>query len=443
MGSGECKSDFTQKAFYKWEVLFMLWVAFFLNQADRQIYNTLIGKISQSLELSPAEAGLIATMFSLVFALLVPVSGLLAENVGKKKMICFSVMLWSIATVMSGTCTGIIGFLIFRSLATGMGEACFGPANYATISDWHSEKTRATAMSIHQTSYYLGVIASGFLAGWIADTYGWRSAFYVFGMAGVLFGIYMIFRLRDKKFCYEKSTTAPSAKNNTESNQKTSFKEALCIVFKTPSALCLALSFAGLIFVLQGYLTWATLFLQEKFSMSNAQAGFEAMFFTHISALVGVLVAGRLSDILAARFKRARILMQAAGLFIACPFILMMGLSESLAVVYIGFAGFGFWRAVFDANTYSVLYDVIPRRHHSAAAGVMLFFGFGAGSLSPYVLGLLKPILGLSSAIALLAIIWLVCSAILIFAAKFFYLKDLKNAQMLDGIFPAPQKIKL
>ena len=405
MGSGECKSDFTQKAFYKWEVLFMLWVAFFLNQADRQIYNTLIGKISQSLELSPAEAGLIATMFSLVFALLVPVSGLLAENVGKKKMICFS--------------------------------------NYATISDWHSEKTRATAMSIHQTSYYLGVIASGFLAGWIADTYGWRSAFYVFGMAGVLFGIYMIFRLRDKKFCYEKSTTAPSAKNNTESNQKTSFKEALCIVFKTPSALCLALSFAGLIFVLQGYLTWATLFLQEKFSMSNAQAGFEAMFFTHISALVGVLVAGRLSDILAARFKRARILMQAAGLFIACPFILMMGLSESLAVVYIGFAGFGFWRAVFDANTYSVLYDVIPRRHHSAAAGVMLFFGFGVGSLSPYVLGLLKPILGLSSAIALLAIIWLVCSAILIFAAKFFYLKDLKNAQMLDGIFPAPQKIKL
>ena len=154
-------------------------------------------------------------------------------------------------------------------------------------------------------------------------------------------------------------------------------------------------------------------------------------------------MAGRLSDILAARFKRARILMQAAGLFIACPFILMMGLSESLAAVYMGFAGFGFWRAVFDANTYSVLYDVIPRRHHSAAAGVMLFFGFGVGSLSPYVLGLLKPILGLSSAIALLAIIWLVCSAILIFAAKFFYLKDLKNAQMLDGIFPAPQKIKL
>lgn len=420
----------------------MLWVAFFLNQADRQIYNTLIGKISLSLDLTSAQAGLIATMFSLVFALFVPVSGLLAENVGKKKMICFSVLLWSVATVLSGASAGIISFLIFRSLATGMGEACFGPANYATISDWHSTKTRATAMSIHQTSYYLGVVVSGFLAGWIADAYGWRSAFYIFGLAGVFFGIYMIFRLKDKKFsANENPGGSNSLPPSSSRDSKTSFFDALCVVFKTPSAICLALSFAGLIFVLQGYLTWATLFLQEKFGMSNAQAGFEAMFYTHISALIGVLIAGRLSDILTKRFIRARILMQAAGLLAACPFILMMGLSNSLIVVYIGFAGFGFWRAVYDANTYSVLYDVIPRRHRSAAAGVLLFFGFGVGSLSPYILGLLKPAMGLSSAIALLALVWMVSSIILAVAAKLFYIKDLEKAKLNDACQLAQEKL--
>ena len=58
-----------KKSWYKWEVLGLLWVAFFLNQADRQIYNTLLGEISQSLQISAEQAGLIATLFNLVFFL--------------------------------------------------------------------------------------------------------------------------------------------------------------------------------------------------------------------------------------------------------------------------------------------------------------------------------------------------------------------------------------
>ena len=232
---------------YKWEVLALLWVAFFLNQADRQIYNTLLVPIKETLKLTDGEAGLIATLFSLVFALLVPISGFVADRISRKRIIVFSIILWSGATIASGACHGLLLFILFRSIATGMGEATFGPANYSTIADYHDEDTRGTAMSIHQTSYYFGVIVSGLLAGWIGERWGWRSAFYIFGAVGVLHGLLVMWRLHDK--VSEKPEPAPAEKKKDE----VKFLDSMAILFKTPTALILTIGFACLIFVLQGY----------------------------------------------------------------------------------------------------------------------------------------------------------------------------------------------
>ncbi len=414
--------EFTKSKWYKWEVLALLWVAFFLNQADRQIYNTLLVPIKESLQLTDGEAGLIATLFSLVFAVLVPLSGFIADKISRKWIIVFSIMLWSGATVISGACTGLVLFIIFRSVATGMGEATFGPANYSTIADYHGEDTRGTAMSIHQTSYYFGVIVSGLIAGWIGEMWGWRSAFYIFGAIGVIHGFIIMWRLRDKKSDDAEKQVVEKKKDDVK------FLECMAILFKTPTALILTIGFACLIFVLQGYLTWTPTFLGEKFNMDLARAGFDSMFYTHIAAFVGILLAGRVSDKLA-RFKPAyRILMQSCGLLFAAPFIVMMGLCTDMWMVYVGLAGFGFARAFFDANTYPVLYDVIPVKFHASAAGVMLFLGFGVGSLSPFVLGLLKPVLGLSMGISLLAAVWIFGSFLLFVGYKFFYKRDYEIA---------------
>lgn len=405
---------------YKWEVLALLWMAFFLNQADRQIYNTLLVPIKESLKLTDGEAGLIATLFSLVFAVLVPLSGFVADKLSRKWIIVFSIMLWSGATIISGACTGLVLFIIFRSIATGMGEATFGPANYSTIADYHDEDTRGTAMSIHQTSYYFGVIVSGLLAGWIGEMWGWRSAFFIFGAVGVLHGFIIIWRLHDK--------VQPEVQKTVDKKNDVKFLDSMAILFKTPTALILTIGFACLIFVLQGYLTWTPTFLHEKFGMDLASAGFNSMFYTHIAAFVGILLAGRISDKLA-HFKPAcRILMQSCGLLVAAPFIVLMGYSSDMWMVYLGLAGFGFARAFFDANTYPVLYDVIPVKFHASAAGVMLFLGFGVGSLSPLVLGVLKPVLGLSMGISLLAVVWIFGSFLLFVGYKFFYARDYKIA---------------
>ncbi len=403
-----------KKKNYKWEVLALLWVAFLLNQADRQVFNVVLPLIREDLGLTDVSIGWIATIFNLFYAFLVPIGGLAGDRFSRKWVVTFSILFWSVATMFTGLSNGFIMLVLMRSIATGGGEAFFGPANYSLLAQYH-DKTRAFAMSIHQTAYYIGIIISGYAAGYIGQVWGWRSAFYVFGAIGVVHGIVMALRLKDKK--------EPAAETG-EPKPKTSFADGFRVVFTTPTALILTVCFSGLIFVLTGYLTWMPTYLYEQFSMDLAGAGFHSMFYTHIFAFVGVLIAGRLSDKLGRAKPARRMAMQGAGLLFAVPFIVMMGNSSVLWTIYIGFAGFGFARAFFDANTYTVLYDVIPARYHSSASGVMIMTGFAIGAMSPVVLGAVKQAAGLSLGISMLAAVWLVCGLLMLFGARYFYMKD-------------------
>ena len=400
---------------YKWEVLALLWIAYLLNQADRQIFNVVLPLIKEDLSLTDVQVGSIATAFNLVYAFLVPVAGYIGDIFSKKWIVTISIIFWSVATLFTGLSSGMLVLVLTRSIATGGGEAFFGPANYSLLAQYHN-KTRAFAMSLHQTAYYIGIILSGYVAGYIGERWGWQSAFYIFGAIGVIHGIVLAIRLKDKK------GYTPDRKEDIK--EKVRFFEGFKVVSRTPTALVLTISFSGLVFVLTGYLTWMPTYLYEKFQMSLSSAGFHSMFYTHLFAFLGILLAGKISDSLAKKNPSHRMLMQGIGLLVAAPFILMMGNSSALLFIYIGFAGFGFMRALFDANTYTVLYDVIPTKYHSSASGVMIMIGFSVGSLAPLVLGYIKSAVGLSIGISSLAIIWFVCGIGLIIAAKLFYLKD-------------------
>lgn len=184
--------------YYKWEVLALLWMAYLLNQADRQVFNTVLPAIRDSLGIGDTEVGLIATIFNLCYAFMVPFGGMAGDRLSRKWVTTIAILFWSVATMFTGLATGVVMLILLRSVATGGGEAFFGPANYSLLGQYHTD-TRARAMSIHQTSYYVGVILAGWLAGYIADKLGWQYSFIIFGAAGVVWGIVMAIRLKDKK----------------------------------------------------------------------------------------------------------------------------------------------------------------------------------------------------------------------------------------------------
>lgn len=410
---------FHEGKMYKWEVLFLLWMAYLLNQGDRQVFNTVLLAIRDALNLTDTSVGLIATIFNLAFAVVVPIGGWMGDRFSRKFVVTFSVLFFSVATMFTGYANSFVMLILLRSIATGGGEALFGPSNYSILAQYHTD-TRARAMSIHQTAYYVGVILAGWLAGLIADKLGWQYSFLIFGGVGVLWGILMIIRLDNK----------PAETSASAAESKPGFLDGFKTVFTTPTALVLTIGFSGLIFVISGFMTWVPAYLQEEFGQTQAEAGFNSMFWTYVAAFIGVLLAGSLSDRLALKESKYRMYLQAFGLLCGAVFLSFMGGDSSLAIVYCCFAGWGLFRAFFDANTYSVLYDVTPERLHASCASVMGMTGFAVGAFAPLILGCIKQSMGsLNSTFPILAIIWVGCGILMFVVAKISYKRDREHVR--------------
>lgn len=403
--------------FYKWEVLILLWMGYLLNQADRQVFNTVLPSIRDAFNLTDTSVGLIATLFNLAFAVFVPIGGWMGDRFSRKWVVTLSILIFSVATMFTGMAGTFVMLIALRSIATGGGEALYGPSNYSILAQYHTD-TRARAMSIHQTAYYIGVILAGWLAGLIADKIGWQYSFLIFGGFGLIWGVIMIFRLNNRPPVEVPADSEAKA-------DKPGFLDGFKTVFTTPTALALTLGFSGLIFVITGFMTWVPAYLQEEFGQTQAEAGFNSMFWTYVAAFVGVLLAGTLSDKFALKDNKYRMWLQGIGLILGAVFLFYMGGDKSLVIVYACFAGWGFFRAFFDANTYAVLYDVTPPRLHASCASVMGMTGFAVGSFAPVILGAIKQNLGtLSSTFPILAAVWLVCGLMMIVAANIFYKRD-------------------
>jgi sugar phosphate permease len=407
---------------YKWELLVLLWFAFFLNLADRQIFNIVLPSIRDDLNLSDANMGLISTIFLIIYGLLVPLGGILGDRINKKYILIFSLLIWSTATVGTGLCFSLIQLIFLRSIALGGSEAFYNPTASSLITEFH-RNTRATALAIHQTALYAGIVGSSVLTGYIADLLGWRMAFYIFGTSGILLAIILYFRL---------VKSSPTAGVQIVSDNRKSIREVLKMFFTKPTAVLLTLAFAGMQFAGVGFLTWMPTFLHENFGFSLARSGFDSTFYHHAAAFIGVLAGARIADKLAQKYIRVRPIVQMMGLLAAIPFIILIGKSDSIIVIYVALAIFGFSRGIYDSNLLAALYDVIEIPYRATATGLLLMGGFIVGAASPYILGVLKPAFGLANGLAFLSVGFMFASLCIAIAVIFFYKKDNINNLVIN-----------
>ena len=111
----------TDSKSYKWEVVLLLWVAFFLNQADRQAFNIVLPQIQQHLGASDSTMGLLSTLFNVFYAVTVPIAGYFADRMSRSRQIWISTLIFSVATFFTGLSGGIFAFILFRCFGMGLG----------------------------------------------------------------------------------------------------------------------------------------------------------------------------------------------------------------------------------------------------------------------------------------------------------------------------------
>ena len=394
---------------YKWRALFLLWVAFFLQQGTRQIFGATLSSIQGSLGVSAAQIGMVATVFTFVYGLSVPFAGVTADLLNRKWMVVSGVFVFCLGIFCSGFVSSLGLLLVAYGILNGFGQSFYYPSATSIIGELHKE-TRATALSILQMGLYAGIIgcsaASGFLAEGGAD--GWRVPFKLFGGVGILWAMALVFGLR--------GTETSDRHVEVAEREKPSMKDAFRVFVSTPSAILLAVGLGMMIYVDVGFKTWMPNHLQESFGLAKGSAALNAVLWHYLGAFVGVTVGGRISDSLVSRRPSVRMETNIVGLAIASPFIVWMAYAPSLTACCVAMAAFGVFRGVYDSNLMASLFDIIPQRYHASGAGIMLSCGFVFGSTSPVVLGTLKEHFSSSAGLASLAAFYLAGAAVIAFA---------------------------
>ncbi len=387
---------------YKWLVVGLLWPAYFLNHGDRQLIFSVFPLLERELGLSKTQLGLLGSSFQWVFAILVPISGLLGDRLSRKNLIVLAVLLWSACTFCSGLVSGFLLLLLLRAI-TGAGEALYYPSASSMISDYHGQRTRSLAMSLHQSSVYIGIVFSGALAGYIGEHYGWRHAFLTFGGTGILVAILLSKALREpRRGQADQADQADQGRAETAvaaTSPDLGLRARITETLHSPTAVILMLAFLGMNFVNVAYLTWTPTLLYEKFHLSLAAAGFHSTFYHHFGALIGAVLGGKLADRWAVRARVSRPLIQVAGLLLGAPFIFLLGWSNSSRIVFASLGLFGVFRGLYDSNLFASLYEVVRPAARATATGIMIAVAFLAGGSAAILIGWFSQRIGIDRAL--------------------------------------------
>lgn len=403
----------TNSKYYPWVVVALLGGVALLNYMDRQMLSTM--KDSMQVDITDLQSatnfGRLMAIFLWVYGLMSPISGIIADNLSRKKLIVGSLLVWSSVTYLMGLATTYDQVFWLRALM-GVSEALYLPAGLSLIADYHTGGSRSLAVGIHMTGLYLGQAIGGFGAT-LAAAYSWNTTFYWFGIIGIAYAFVLAVFLKDKK------RVAPEeAKESTPKKPQANVLLSLKSLFTNPAFWVILLYFA--IPSLPGWATknWLPTLFAENLRLPMSQAGPIATITIAFSSFVGVVFGGILSDRWVRKNIKGRIYTGAIGLSLTIPSLLLLGFGSSIVEVVTAGVLFGIGFGVFDANNMPILCQFVSVRQRATAYGVMNMVGVFAGAMITSVLGSWSDDGNLGMGFALLAAVVAVAVVIQLYSLR-------------------------
>ncbi len=331
--------------------------------------------------MTEAQFGLLTSVFLIVYAVLSPFAGFLADRFNRSHVIILSVFVWSVVTLLTAYAKTYEQLLFTRALM-GISEAACMPASAALIVDYHRGATRSLASGLLLSGAMTGGALGG-IGGTMAESHGWAHAYVVFGAIGIGFAVVLLLLLRDPRsgeetYSTEHKTVPPR------------LGEALAHLFTNRGYLVM-LSYGCLGGVAAwSVVGWMPTYIKEKFELTQGSAGLSTTAYLNIAALVGMLVGGFWADRWSRTNERARILVPVIGLAIAAPAVFLIAQTTLLPVALGGLALYGLSRHFVDANSMPIYCLFVEPRYRATSWGIATFVACVIGGIGIYAGGVLR-----------------------------------------------------
>jgi len=356
-------------------MLALLTLIFTFNFVDRQILVILQEPIRNELALSDTQLGLLTGLAFVVIYVTVgmPIAHF-ADRSNRRNIVCLSVLAWSIMTALTGLAQQFWHLLLCR-IGVGIGEAGGTPPSHSMIADLFPPEKRASALSIFQTGPSIGILIGFLIGGWIGQIYGWRIAFVIAGLPGILLAALLFF-----------STSEPRRKPNVDrSAAGHSFFEGIRYLFSVPTFRTVALAMAVAHFSIFGVMNFTPSFLIRSYNLSLTEVATTLALIYGIGGGIGTVVIGVCADRLAKRDPRWRIWLVSLCTMVAYLACLAAYLFQSPLLSLSFYALVAICAVSTQGIIFGTLQLVIASRTHALMTSIIFFnnnlIGMGLGPL--------------------------------------------------------------
>ena len=357
---------------------YALWVLFAINAMnffDRQIGGALAEPIRKEWGLSDSALGALSTAFTLLYAFVGIPLGRLSDRTSRKRILGIAVFVWSLLTSLSAMVRSY-GQMFATRLGVGAGEAACAPAATSLIGDLFPPARRARAMSVFMLGLPIGIALSYLVSSFVAHAWGWRAAFVVAGIPGVLCAIAAFFIDEPQRGMLETRAFTPRP-----------WRALLTI----PTMWWLILSGALHNFNMYALGSFLAPMLMRYHGATLRQAGVIAMASYGLAGIPGLLIGGALADRLSLRRENGRLIVGAISILISVPLLLLALLTPAHHTLMFGlFAAAGAMAMyVYYSSVYATLHDVVEPSLRGTAMALYFFAMYVLGaSFGPVATGM-------------------------------------------------------
>jgi predicted MFS family arabinose efflux permease len=366
---------------YKRFVLIMLTIVYAFNFIDRQLLVILQEPIKAEMGLSDAQLGLLSGFsFALVYVIAgIPIA-YWADRGNRRNIVSMALAIWSGMTALSGFAQNF-GHLLLARVGVGLGEAGGSPPSHSMISDYFRPENRGTALSFYSSGIYVGILLGFLFGGAIAESFGWRTAFFVVGIPGVLFAVLLRLTIKEPpRGRWDDQQTA---------EHKAGLGEVLALLRSTPSFWYIAMATGFSAFVGYGNGNFMPSFLIRNHGMSLSEVGLILAIAVGVTGIIGTVAGGYLADRFGRVDKRWFLWIPALGLLASLPPYLLLLFSEQTSVVVGSLIVGNLVNTVYLGPSIAISHALVPPSMRATASALMFFvlnmIGLGMG---PFFTGL-------------------------------------------------------